>query len=289
LTLKTLFLAAAALVLHGCAQPTPNPHYVLGGAYQAGGVWHYPQEAAYLDETGIAAIARDSPTGLTSDGEAFDQTALAGGHATLQLPAIARLTNLENGRQVVIRINDRGDGNPHRLLDVTRRTAQVLAFPADGLARVRLQLLPNQSAAAVDAVPGAPKLAVAAAPRGAIEVAELPPPGAAAPAAAPTRMVAPDDAAKPAAPPMRLPEVVTQTQPNPGQLVVRLDTFDEFQYAAVQQAKMAAAGAHIVYLTEGRNHRYRVDVGPLSSIAQADAVLNRALGYGIPDARIVVE
>ncbi len=289
MTLKTLYLAAAALVLHGCARPTPNPHYVLGGAYQAGGVWHYPQEAADLDETGIAAIARDSPTGLTSDGELFDQTALAGGHATLQLPAIARLTNLENGRQVVIRINDRGDGNPHRLLDVTRRTAQLLAFPANGLARVRLRLLPAESAAAADAMPGAPKLAVAAAPRSAIEVAELPPPGAAAPASAPARMVAPADSAMPAAPPMRLPEAVTQTQPNPGQLMVRLDTFDEFQYAAVQLAKMAAAGAHIVYLTEGRNHRYRVDVGPLPSIAQADSVLDRALGYGIPDARIVVE
>jgi rare lipoprotein A len=290
LTLRTLFLGAVALALHGCAHPpTPNPHYVLGRAYQAGGVWHYPREASDLDETGIADIARDRPTGLTTDGELFDQSAMAGGHPTVQLPAVARLTNLENGRQVVIRINDRGAGNPHRLMDVTRRTAQLLGFPTSGLARVRLELLAQQSQDAEDALPGAPRLAIAAAPRGAIEVAELPPPGGSAAAAPQVPIAAPADAAKPAAPPMPLPETVTQTTPNPGHLIVRLDTFDEFQYAAVQQAKLAAAGAHIVYLTQGRTHQFRVDVGPLPSIAQADAVLDRALAYGIPDARIVVE
>jgi rare lipoprotein A len=290
LTLRTLFLGAAALALHGCAHPpTATPHYVLGRAYQAGGVWHYPREALDLDETGIADVAKDRPTGLTTDGEVFSQSALAAGHPTLQLPAIARLTNLENGRQVVIRINDRGAGNPHRLLDVTRRTAQLLGFPASGLARVRLELLPQQSEAAADALPGAPRLAIATAPLGAIEVAQLPPPGSGAAAAPPVPIVAPPDAAKPVPPPMRLPETVTQTAPDPGKLIVRLDTFDEFQYAAVQQAKLAASGAHIVYLTEGRTHQFRVDVGPLPSIAQADAVLDRALAYGIPDARIVVE
>ncbi|HET6607053.1 MAG TPA: RlpA-like double-psi beta-barrel domain-containing protein [Rhodopila sp.] len=290
MTLRLLLLGAAALALHGCANaPRPNPHYVLGTAYQAGGAWHYPRETMDLDETGIAAIAKDSSTGLTTDGERFSQSAMAGAHPTLQLPAVARVTNLENGRQVVIRINDRGSGNPHRLMEVTRRTAQLLGFPPSGLARVRLELLPQQSEDAADALPGAPKLTVATAPRGAIQTVDLPPPGANTAAVAPVPAAAPVDAAKPAAPPMRLPETVTQTTPNAGRLMVRLDTFGEFQFAAVQQAKMAAYGAHIVYLDQGRTHQFRVDVGPLPSIAQADSVLDRALANGIPDARIVVE
>jgi rare lipoprotein A len=76
---------------------------------------------------------------------------------------------------------------------------------------------------------------------------------------------------------------------HPGQLVVRLDTFDEYQYAAVQRARMANAGARIVPLFEGRAHRFRVEVGPLPDLARADAVLDQALASGIPDARIVVD
>ena len=88
---------------------------------------------------------------------------------------------------------------------------------------------------------------------------------------------------------MRLPETITQTAPQPGQLMVELDTFEEYQYAAVQRAKMGAAGARIVSIVDGRTHQYRVEVGPLPNVAQADAVLNQALASGIPDARIVVD
>ena len=88
----------------------------------------------------------------------FDQTALAAAHPTIQLPAIARLTNLENGRQVIVRVNDRGSGDPRRLVEITRRTALLLGVPPGGVARVRLQVLPGESHAAADALPGAPSL-----------------------------------------------------------------------------------------------------------------------------------
>ena len=125
-----------------------------------GSVWFYPRESFDLDETGLAAVAKGDTARLTTDGEVFDQTALAAGHPTIQLPAIARLTNLENGREVTVRLNDRGSGDPRRLVEVTRRTAQLLAMPPDGVARVRLQVLPNESHAAADALPGAPSLAI---------------------------------------------------------------------------------------------------------------------------------
>ncbi|HEY0185282.1 MAG TPA: hypothetical protein VGC09_20980, partial [Rhodopila sp.] len=194
--------------------------------------------------------------------------------------------------EVTIRLNDRGSGDPHRLIEMTRRAALLLAMPPDGVARVRLRVLPNESHAAADALPGAPSLGISAVPRGPVEVAELaPPPGV----GQGTRRFVPVATARPQpdtqaiAPPLRLPETVTQTPPRASQLKVRLDTFDDYHYAAVQRAKMGAAGAVIVSTVEGRTQRFRVEIGPLPDVAHADAVLNQAFASGIPDARIVVD
>jgi rare lipoprotein A len=271
----------------------PDPHYVLGKPYQAGTIWYYPAENYDLDETGLASVSKDTAARLTTDGEVFDQTALAAAHPTIQLPAIARITNLETGLQTTVRVNDRGSGDPHRLVEITRRTATLLGVPPGGVARVRLTVLPVESHAAAEALPGAPALALTSAPRGGVEVAELaPPPGVrqgAGHAITDTPASRPE-AAAPAAPAMRLPEALARTDPQPGRLMIRLDTFDEYHYAAAQQARMAAAGAFIVTERQGRSHRqYRVQIGPVPDIAHADAILDQALASGIPDARIVVD
>jgi rare lipoprotein A len=284
----------AGLLLFGCQGPAPtsNPHYVLGGPYQAGGVWHYPAESLTLDETGLASVLPGGSGRLTTDGEAFDQTAMAAAHATLQLPSIARITNLENGLQTTVRINDRGTGNPARIAEVTRRVAELLRFPPDGVARVRVQVLQAETRATVEAVPGAPNLGVAAAPRGAVEVADLaPPPGVASgggrPVAASAGGDTPSLSAGPA-PPLRLPETVSRTAPQPGQLMVWLDTFQQQSYAAQQRARMADAGARVVSFRQDRRQLYRTEIGPLPDVASADSILRQALARGIPDARIVV-
>jgi rare lipoprotein A len=291
----TLLPLAITLFALGCTlQPRlkPDPHYVLGAPYQAAGVWYYPKDSFDLDETGIAIIAKDDKPRLTTDGEIFDQTALAAAHPTLQLPAIARLTNLENGFEVTVRLNDRGSGDPHRLTEITRRTATLLAIPPDQAVRVRLRVLPNESHAAAEALPGAPSLAMTAAPRSAVEVAELAPlsgirQGNNRPLPTLPRVVSAEQ--PPAAPPLRLPEIVTQTPARPGRLMVRLDTFEEHQYAAVQRARMGASLAQIAPVYAGRTRRFRVQIGPLPDLARADAVLDQALAAGIPDARIVVD
>ena len=284
---------ALALLTVSCVPALkPDPHYALGDPYKAGSHWYYPKESFDLEETGLASISRGDATRLTTDGEVFDQTALAAAHPTVQLPAIARLTNLENGREVTVRLNDRGSGDPRRLIEVTRRTALLLDIPPGAVAQVRLRVLPNESHAAADTLPGAPSLGLTAAPRGTFEVAELPPPpgvrqgnGRALPAAA----VAAPAVGPAAAPPLRLPETVGQTVPSPGRLMVQLDTFDQYQYAVAQRARMAAAGARIVHVRDGRTTRFRVEIGPLPDVAHADSVMETALASGIPDARIVVD
>lgn len=297
---RAVWMALAALVAHGCAEaPTADPHYVLGSPYsvalpdRSGTFWFYPREAYDLDETGLAAVIQGGHAVLTSDGEAFDQAALAAAHPTLQLPAIASLTNLENGRQVTVRLNDRGAGDPHRLVQVTRRTATLLGF-TDGLAaRVRLRVLPVESRAAAEALPGAPRLAMSVAPRQAVAAVSLPPPagmgqgnGRILPAPAAVGGL-PEAAA--VAPPMRLPDVVVQAAARAGWLMVRLDSFDGFRFAAVEQAKMSGSGARIVSFKERRTPQFRVELGPFQQVSEADAALDLALARGIPDARIVID
>jgi rare lipoprotein A len=286
-----LLACAATAWLAGC-QRTPtaaNPHYVLGPPYQSGGIWWYPQESFNLDETGLAEVYPVGHPALTTDGEAFSQGAVTVAHATLQLPAIARLTDLETGRSVLVRVNDRGSPNPARLVQVTRRIADLLGMPRDGVAQVRLEVLGGPSQAAAQRVPGAPSLAIAAAPLGAVASADLAPPpgvrqeGGQAVAAAATRPETADD------PPDRVPEIVTQGRPQPGRLWVRLDSFQSYQYAAVEQARLAGLSPRIEPVFEGRDESFRVMIGPLPSVAAADAAVEQAIGAGIPDARIVVE
>ncbi len=290
---------AILLALAGCEQSTPagNPHYVLGQAWQARGVWHYPFQSLDLTETGLAeTYGRDHPP-LTANGEAFDPGLLTAAHQTLQLPAVIRLTNLENGLQTLVRVNDRGPANPARILAVTPRVAALLEFPVTGAARVRLEVLQTESREAAEAVTGgnAIRLDVATAPRGRVEQETLaPPPGirAAGGAASVAADSAPGGAAEPgSAPPgvRRLPETVTRTAPAPGALWVRLGSFSRVEFARMQLARVGGLGARIEKVRNGRAADYRVSIGPLDRVSDADAALARVIAAGITDGRIVIE
>jgi rare lipoprotein A len=261
---------------------------VLGPPYQAGGVWYYPRESYDAQHTGLAMVYPSGHVDLTADGEEFDQTALAAAHQTLQLPAVVRVTNLENGLQVLVRINDRGPATPHRLVEVTRRVATLLHFASDDAVRVRLEVLPGESHAVADTLPGAPKLELTAAPVGVVKQTELPPPGGAA--VTPTLVAEPEqETSPPAAVVASLPETVTQTTPDPGQLFIRLGTFQNRQYAEIQRARVAGLGAMIISTRQGRQQTHRVVIGPLASVQQADMTLDQVLRAGVTDAWIVVE
>lgn len=284
---------ALIAVLASChhAAPPASPHYVLGQPYQAGDAWFYPRESYQMQETGLATVYPRGHADLTSDGEAFDQTAVAAAHQTLQLPAIGRLTNLENGRQILLRINDRGPPTPHRMMQITERAATLLGASNGAVMRVRLDVLPVESHAAVDSVPGGPTLDIAAAPRGDVQQSDLPPPGSVSSiATAASAPISSHPSAVPVAAPMRkLPEAVTQSQPDPGNLFIQLGTFHGFHYADIQRARVAGIGANIVSIPEGRGQIYRVMVGPFTSVEQADSALDQVLRAGVTDARIVVQ
>src|SRR5690349_12270675 len=139
LALSAMILAAACLP--GCAETTlvtntskiatedshAVPPYKLGKPYQIEGAWYYPKVDYDYSETGIASwYGPDFHGKSTANGEIFDQNALTAAHKTLPMPTIVRVTNLENGRSIEVRINDRGPFKNNRVIDLTRRGAQLL-------------------------------------------------------------------------------------------------------------------------------------------------------------------
>jgi rare lipoprotein A len=295
-----LLLLAASLA--GCdtggpPAPVPLPHYVVGEPYQAGGVWRYPREQFAYRDTGLAILlVREPGAALTADGEAFDPDALAAAHRTLQLPALARVTNLETGRAVLVRLNDRGPAAPGRLIAVTRRAADLLGAAGSAPFRVRVEVLETESRQLAAALAVAAPLEVAAAPVDTVQAETLAPPAGAAPsgrglvaAAGPVVPAAPATTA-PAAAPARLPEQVWQTAPSPGALFVECGSFARPQYAAIMQRRLAALGARVsTDPAAPRDAAWRVRIGPLRDAAEADATLDRALAAGVSDARIIVD
>ena len=286
-------LGACALLalLASCHRPLPQaqPHYLLGRPYQAGGIWWYPRESQNLDATGLAAVYPAGHPALTADGEAFSQDALAIAHPTVQLPAIARLTDLQTGRSLLVRINDRGTPSPRRLVQVTRRVADLLGIPRDGVAQVRLTLLAPQSAAVEEQAAGAPRLAIEAAPVGHVQATALPPLFGVRQESGRSAMVTASPAAAAEPPTVRLDGIVTRQPARPGRLWVQLDTFQSYEYAAMQRARLISLHPRIDSVFEDRTQSFRVMLGPFADVAAANSMLDRAIGAGITDARIVVE
>jgi len=121
-------------------------HYKIGRPYQIKGKWYTPYVDYDYQETGLASWYGPGFHGrMTANGEIFDENDLTAAHTTLPLPSVVRVTNLDNGRAMIVRVNDRGPFVDGRILDVSRRTAQMLGFERDGLARVHVELLADDS------------------------------------------------------------------------------------------------------------------------------------------------
>ncbi len=120
--------------------------YKVGTPYKIMGTWYYPQEDYNYSEVGEASwYGEDFHAKKTANGENFDMNTLTAAHRTLPLPSIVRVTNLENGRSLVLRVNDRGPYAKNRIIDVSKRSAQLLGFQTKGTAKVRVEILEKES------------------------------------------------------------------------------------------------------------------------------------------------
>jgi len=125
-------------------QPVPKGGgvYSIGKPYQIAGLWYAPREDPGYDRVGSASWYGELFHGRrTANGEIYDMDRLSAAHPTLPLPVYARVTNLNNGRSIVVRINDRGPYARDRVIDLSRRSAELLGFRNHGTATVRVRYL----------------------------------------------------------------------------------------------------------------------------------------------------
>ena len=115
-------------------------HYKVGKPYKIAGQWYVPRKDPDYDRRGVASWYGATFHGRrTANGEVYDMNALTAGHPTLPLPSYAHVTNMTNGRTILVRINDRGPYVKNRLIDLSRRSARELGYQNKGLARVRVR------------------------------------------------------------------------------------------------------------------------------------------------------
>jgi rare lipoprotein A len=128
------------VVADGEPVPKGGGSYRVGQPYTINGRTYYPAENASYRAEGIASwYGPDFHGRLTANGEVFDMHAISAAHPTLPIPSYARVTNLDNGRSIIVRINDRGPYARNRLIDVSIGAANALRFYGMGLAHVRVE------------------------------------------------------------------------------------------------------------------------------------------------------
>ena len=155
-----------------------GPKYYIGNAYKVDDVQYIPMEDLTYNQTGIAGIVPAELNGTkTSNGEIFDGTQMLATSKTLPLPTIARVTNLDNGQSVIVRVNNRGPFVNTRIMDLSPAAAARIGI--NGTSKVQIQVLADESTAVKNATIGeAPKPAEPA-PVEAAPVAQQPAPAAA--------------------------------------------------------------------------------------------------------------
>ncbi len=303
-------LRPAALVLlallAACAGHAPPPAvegnlgrgiYKVGQPYQINGVWYYPAEDFSYDTTGIASwYGEDFHGKYTANGEIFDLNALTAAHRTLPMPSVVQVTNLENGRSIELRVNDRGPYARGRIIDVSRRAAQLLGFEAQGTAKVRVRILVPESIqvaslaqhnGGASAEPGqaAPVLPVVTQPLrpapgvrvASNETASLP----SHPRPAPAPVVAT---------PPELPATVAVAPIKPTQIYIQAGAFSVAANAVKVKGRIERLGAvNVVGARVNGIDLYRVRLGPIGSVDEADRLLDQVVGAGLTEARIVVD
>lgn len=129
------------VVAYGEPVPRGGGFYMVGKPYSVAGQMFFPTEKQRAT-IGLASWYGEAFHGRrTANGEVYDCDAITAAHPTMPLPSYARITNLANRHSLIVRVNDRGPFHPNRVMDVSRKTAEVLDFHGTGTTRVKIEYI----------------------------------------------------------------------------------------------------------------------------------------------------
>lgn len=263
------YISHVAKGLPGAQTPSQVGRFKIGKPYMAEGQRYTPQEQYSYEETGIASWYGPGFHGKsTASGETFNRYELTAAHRTLQMPSYLRVTNLENGRSIVVRVNDRGPFSKSRIIDVSDRAAELLQMKGRGTARVKLQLLEAESRAVAEAAKRG--LDTRGSEVSLNETGQLP-----------THLsggVAYPD------------QTVMQMPVTPTAIYVQFGAFSDPANAQRLREQVAHLGnAFVTEADVGGMRYYRVRIGPIQDVPTADALHAQVREQGQTGAMVVVD
>ena len=275
---------------------TANPVYKIGNPYQVGGVWYYPERDLAYDETGIGSWYGDEFAGrLTANGEIFDPDMVTAAHKTLPMPSVVRVTNLDNGKSLVVRINDRGPFVAGRIIDLSSEAARLIGYRDQGIARVRVQVLAEQTLRLEKLAKDGNFTEITGDVSAMPTVAAVEQPEVSMTATSSSGKTVDSDveddnvSALELLARSRVGEVIT-VAPIETQIWVQVGAFYAEANASNVLAKVEIVGAGQVSPVDVSGQTlHRVRIGPLSSVEAADRALDGVIGLGFSGARIVVD
>ena len=259
--------------------------YTVGTPYQIGGEWQYPHEFSSYDVTGLGVVSHGDAGSRTADNEAYSPDGLTAASPVLPLPSIVTVTNLVNGYSIQVQVNDRGPDVPGRVIAVTPHVARLLGFPPQGIVEVEVKLDSQESALLQNSLGGGPKLQ--AAPVAGITSQSLAAPGSTTGNGATEQLLSVSGGGVQTQSP-QLTGQVSMATPAPGPLWVRVSGFGSVEGAAGIGARLYGMPSRIVPVSGGERTLWAVETGPYTSVAAADAALQRELALGIAGPEIVV-
>jgi rare lipoprotein A len=303
-------------------QPVPKGggYYFVGKPYEVDGEWYRPHEDSSYDRVGKASWYGELFQGRrTANGEIYDMDRLSAAHPTLPLPVYAQVTNLSNDRSIIVRVNDRGPYANDRIIDLSRRSAEVLGFRRSGTATVRVRYLGraplngddryerrylanrswmhyasrgesgthNQDSIALASPPGGGKSLAEEEAASYGEKASVRPPATrdAEALGQKTSLRAASESTGSKRP--------TQVQPvqagaSAGALLIQAGSFKNKDNADRARATLSTiAPVDVAEMDVGGDIYFRVRVGPFSTETEAESALSRVTGAGYQGAKIV--
>ena len=293
-----IWLLGFLFILSGCAQTQLAAHafknvlpsspksvgsFKVGTPYKIKGKWYRPKESYDLVQTGIASwYGKDFHNKPTANGEIYDRFDLTAAHKTLQMPSLIKVTNLENGKSLVLRVNDRGPFARGRILDVSERGAELLGFKEQGTARIKLEVLGPESQALAQAAKDGKSTA-------GTEIAynrngRLPDNYN---IKTPTKPIKVAQTQKTYMPERDVAKITKVSKP---EIFVQTASFSDKENArkVAQQLSYVHRTRVKPTLIKGQQY-YRVQVGPLENVNKADIILSQAIDRGYYDALIVLD
>jgi len=283
-------VSLGALVVTACAAPKPKlssrlpqaessgakaptgagGSYKVGKPYQVAGVWYVPKEDPSYNRVGTASwYGAQFHAKATANGEVFDMDALTAAHTTLPLPSLVEVTNLENGRKVIVRVNDRGPFVGDRIIDMSRAAARELGFEAKGLAKVRVRYV-GRAPLGGGGDPGVRRAEIPASlPPALIPYSQM----ARAPAPPPAPVSAPE------------PALEAPVAAPPASYRIQAGAFGDRVNAERAVSRLAHAGQAVIEPTSGGLYRVVLETG--ADEGRAWIVRDQVASAGFTDARVI--